>query len=208
MSGSLDSKVWVKGIGSDVSQQAGNQEICNRDDILRLLTVMLSKSMYCKANDLMSLDNPWAVEILAADPDLSYSLFCSLFNAILSYDPIGWASLPYKHVNDILTKLLFGDKQEELVINCIHTIVPLLDYQSHVTAPADGSLVAGSSSSSPPPYNAFRRYLKSITKAQDLQLILNGVVSLFRNPADVWLYADLGIQHILAGICKEAEHDF
>jgi hypothetical protein len=156
--------------------------------------------MFCPPSEVMNLDNRWATELTGhLDKKPVLALMCSLLNTILTYDPIGWANLPYKH-------LLFGDSGEMLVINCIRLLVPILDYRSNLLASnlSSESLnltdVSGASSSTDPTYNLFRSYIKKIQKPADLDFMLNGITTLFRNPIDVYL-----LKRLRAHICLDPQ---
>ncbi|KAL2916809.1 hypothetical protein HK105_203588 [Polyrhizophydium stewartii] len=141
--------IWQRGVGANVAIAPSKDESIRRTEVLRLLLTLLSRTLYVKPSSLIATDNPWARIIttrLGKKPVLA--LLCSLINTIVSYDPIGWAALPYNHASffaansmpsiisgaadssPLASQLLFGDITEALVTVCIQTLTVLLDYKS------------------------------------------------------------------------------
>ena len=116
--------IWFKGIGANTAPPSTRDEIYNRTDIMRLLLVLLSKTMYTVNGSKESRRNPWALAITCQlDKKTVLGMLCSFINTISEYDPIGWVALPYNH-------LLVGDALEPLVSICCQSLVCLLDFDS------------------------------------------------------------------------------
>ncbi|EGF83527.1 hypothetical protein BATDEDRAFT_85070 [Batrachochytrium dendrobatidis JAM81] len=116
--------IWLKGVGATDSLPTSRDEIIHRIEVLRLLFTMMSCTLYCKPNQLIENENKWTnVVISKLEKKHALCLLCSLLNTITTYDPIGWAALPYNY-------LFFGDVQEPFVSICTQTLTALLDYKS------------------------------------------------------------------------------
>eukprot|EP00842_Homolaphlyctis_polyrhiza_P004614 jgi/Hompol1/5153/HPOL_001125-RA len=153
---------------------------------------MLSRTLYCKPQKLLKFNNRWATILTTQlEKKAALALLCSLINTMATYDPVGWAALPYNH-------LLFGDINEPLVLACVQTLVALLDYRSWEPAATESSAkttrptedqiddlakstqrlhISGAS-------NDFRHYLSKLHRPSDFQVIAVGITRLLRNPLD------------------------
>lgn len=114
--------IWENGVGSTIPISSYKDNESNRTEVLRLLTVLLSKSMYIPPSQLLSKEDLWlryvAVKI---ERKVVLVMLCSLLNTICNYDPTGW--VPYNHVVN-------GGPREQLVSFCLTTLLILLDYRS------------------------------------------------------------------------------
>ncbi|KAJ8327168.1 hypothetical protein QVD99_004978 [Batrachochytrium dendrobatidis] len=192
--------IWLKGVGATDSLPTSRDEIIHRIEVLRLLFTMMSCTLYCKPNQLIENENKWTnVVISKLEKKHALCLLCSLLNTITTYDPIGWAALPYNY-------LFFGDVQEPFVSICTQTLTALLDYKSwessttkHARAESQNSTsgavsddqinTAVSSTSATNVKlagmsNDFRYYSGKIYKTEDFELISAGLARLLRNPLD------------------------
>ncbi|KAI7897730.1 high-temperature-induced dauer-formation protein-domain-containing protein [Cokeromyces recurvatus] len=97
----------------------------NRTEVLRLLVVLLSKSMYLSPSQLLTKEDLW-LKCVAANKQLERKailvMLCSFLNTVCNYDPIGW--VPYHHV------ISTGPNKEQLVTLCLTALLILLDYRS------------------------------------------------------------------------------
>lgn len=124
-----DSKVnyaiWENGVGSTIPISTYKDNEANRTEVLRLLAVLLSKSMYIPPQQLLSKEDLWlryvAVKI---ERKIVLVILCSLLNTICNYDPTGW--VPYNHVMVNAA----GPNKEQLVSFCLTNLLVLLDYRS------------------------------------------------------------------------------
>ncbi|KAJ3000495.1 cell wall biogenesis protein [Globomyces sp. JEL0801] len=173
--------IWNKGIGASTAPPASKDEIIRRTEVLRLLITLLSKTMYISSANVLTTDNLWMKEFtMNLEKKAILGMLCSFVNTIVTYDPIGWATLPYNH-------LLFGDLSEPLVGLCSQCLVALFDYRSNI--PSEGgsqvSLSAEPSTTvNPVGKNLFAFYFSKLHKKEDLDLLVNGLMRLIRNPID------------------------
>ncbi|KAL0097800.1 high-temperature-induced dauer-formation protein-domain-containing protein [Phycomyces blakesleeanus] len=115
--------IWEAGVGSSKEIGTYKDNEMNRTEVLRLLTVLLSKSMYISSSQLLSKEDLW-LRFVAAKTERKIVLvvLCSLMNTACKYDPIGWG-VPYNHV-------LIANPREKLVTMCLRVLLILLDYRS------------------------------------------------------------------------------
>lgn len=114
--------IWENGVGSAVPISTYKDNESNRTEVLRLLTVLLSKSMYVPPTQLLSNEDLW-LRYVAVNTERKVVLviLCSLMNTICNYDPTGW--VPYNHV-------VTSGPREQLVSFCLTNLLILLDYRS------------------------------------------------------------------------------
>ncbi|KAF9147351.1 hypothetical protein BG015_011030 [Linnemannia schmuckeri] len=114
--------IWETGIGSSKPIGTSKELDDNRTEILRLLLVLFSRSMYIPPTAITTTENRWIDTVVTgSDRQITLAILCSLVNSALKYNPSGWG-LPYNHV-------MFNDQRELLVMLCLQVIVVLLDYQ-------------------------------------------------------------------------------
>ncbi|KAG0309652.1 hypothetical protein BGZ97_013010 [Linnemannia gamsii] len=114
--------IWETGIGSSKPIGTSKELDDNRTEILRLLLVLFSRSMYIPPTAITTTENRWIDAVVTgSDRQITLAILCSLVNSALKYNPSGWG-LPYNHV-------MFNDQRELLVMLCLQVIVVLLDYQ-------------------------------------------------------------------------------
>ncbi|KAG0348842.1 hypothetical protein BG004_003989 [Podila humilis] len=116
--------IWETGIGSSKPLGTTKELDDNRAEILRLLLVLFSKSIYVPPVAISATENKW-IEALVTSNDRPATLatLCSLINSALKYNPSGWG-LPYNHV-------MFGDQRDLLVMLSLQVVIVLLDYQAN-----------------------------------------------------------------------------
>ncbi|KAF9432090.1 hypothetical protein BGZ76_011274 [Entomortierella beljakovae] len=110
------------GVGSSKPIGTSKELDNNRTDVLRLLLVLFSKSLYTPPTLITTTENRWIDSVISVpDRQVTLALLCSLINSSLKYNPAGFF-MPYNHV-------VFTDQREMLVLMCLQVIVILLDYQ-------------------------------------------------------------------------------
>ncbi|KAF9965260.1 hypothetical protein BGZ70_005158 [Mortierella alpina] len=197
------------GIGSSKAIGSTKELDDNRTEILRLLLVLFSRSMYIPPAAITTTENRWIEAVVTgSDRQATLATLCSLINSALKYNPSGWG-LPYNHV-------VFSDQKELLVMLSLQTIVVLLDYHvietpppqspclrridDYATAELDqGSITSASSSASSPAAttvasttspatagtemkNQFRYYLSRLHREQDFVFLTDGLYRILSNP--------------------------
>ncbi|KAF9902819.1 hypothetical protein EC991_004516 [Linnemannia zychae] len=203
--------IWETGIGSSKPIGTSKELDDNRTEILRLLLVLFSRSMYIPPTAITTTENRWInIVVTGSDRQITLAILCSLINSALKYNPSGWG-LPYNHV-------MFNDQRELLVMLCLQVIVVLLDYQVIEKAPTLSSCSAtgidiesgsddihdqGSSSASSSTAiasnsiitmqqtqrtlestqkNQFRFYLSRLHREQDFLFLTDGMYRILSNP--------------------------
>lgn len=174
----------------------------NRTEILRLLLVLFSRSMYVSPTAITTTENRWIDTVITgSDRQVTLAVLCSLINSALKYNPSGWG-LPYNHV-------MFSDQRELLVMLCLQVIVVLLDYhviekpyglsgvspggiridgQQDPTPPATAGATQTPASTVTPESankNHFRYYLSRLHREQDFLFLIDGMYRILSNPMAV-----------------------
>ena len=123
--------IWEQGIGaSSAPSSSADLDQC-RLEVLRLILVLLSRSMYYSPGD--SAENLYARFIVCSlDKNLVLAMLCSLLNVVISYNPASW--IPYNHV-------VWGDSREPLVHAAIHVLTALFDYNHQLDSLASNSML-------------------------------------------------------------------
>ncbi|CAI2180637.1 19593_t:CDS:10 [Funneliformis geosporum] len=114
---------WETGVGSTIPIGSSKENDYNKTETLRLLLVLISKSMYMSGATYIGKENKWIKYlVLKIDLKVILALLCSLLNTAVKYDPTGWG-VPYNHV-------VFADSREMLVTMCLQVLLVLLDYRA------------------------------------------------------------------------------
>ncbi len=80
-----------KGIGSSDAPYCSAEHLKCRMQTLKLLLVMMSKSMYTEPADLLKTANPWIHFIVTnLEKAAVLGILCSLLNSVIAYSPAGW----------------------------------------------------------------------------------------------------------------------
>ncbi|KAH8554602.1 high-temperature-induced dauer-formation protein-domain-containing protein [Umbelopsis sp. PMI_123] len=204
--------IWETGVGSSTPLGSSKEHDVNRYETLRLLVVLLSKSMYIAPSVVISEQDNWIHFVVAkSERRVVLALLCSLLNTAAKYNPLGWG-LPYNHV-------MFSDPREVLVVMCLRAVLVLLDYQSPgvdfgitpseldvrketerlsidiQSAPENKDNISVESESPATQYtktqtahqenaidNAFRYYLSKLHRPQDFQFLIDGMYRILSNP--------------------------
>ncbi|KAI7863832.1 high-temperature-induced dauer-formation protein-domain-containing protein [Spinellus fusiger] len=115
--------IWEAGVGSSTEMGVYKDNEVHRTEVLRLLTVLLSKSMYIPSSQLLSKEDLW-LRYVAVETERKTCLvmLCSLINTACKYDPTGWG-VPYNH-------MVLANPREKLVTMCLRVLLILFDYRS------------------------------------------------------------------------------
>ncbi|KAJ2673619.1 hypothetical protein GGI25_004604 [Coemansia spiralis] len=120
--------IWENGIGQNSSLGSSKEHISNRVEVLRLLLVLCSKTMYIPPARSVALPNR-ALNTVAYNSNkrMVLCLLCSLINTSLKDRAQGW-SIPYRNTTAI-------DPNDELSTYAIQTLFILLEYQTSAVKP-------------------------------------------------------------------------
>ncbi|KAG0232444.1 hypothetical protein BGW42_008162 [Actinomortierella wolfii] len=190
--------IWETGIGSSTPIGTSKEFEDNRIEVLRLLLVLFSRSMYITPALIPITENRWIETVVTStNRKATITVLCSLINSAMKYNPSGWG-LPYNHV------MFSNDQRELLVMLCLQVIIVLLNYQpidvvNQITSnagalrignPTSSSVDANtptSSTQSPPTpdligKNQFRYYLSRLHREQDFTFLMDGMYRILSNP--------------------------
>ncbi|KAL9549615.1 hypothetical protein MBANPS3_005114 [Mucor bainieri] len=208
----LNYAIWEHGVGSTIPISTYKDNEANRTEVLRLLAVLLSKSMYVPPAQLLSKEDLWLRYVaVKLERKIVLVILCSLMNTICNYDPTGW--VPYNHV-------VQGGPREQLVSFCLTNLLILLDYRSPQQAdlmrqhdqvasptsattdlPASLEVLTLENPNAIPKTsveleaftpadqlankheeNAFRHYMSKLHRDQDFKFLMDGIYRLLSNP--------------------------
>lgn len=204
--GTADSKInyviWETGVGSSTPIGSSRDNDMNRTEVLRLLTVLLSKSMYSTPSTVLSKPNRWLHYMVAkTERKIVLAFLCSMLNTSCKFNPMGWTAVPYNHI-------VYTDPKEQLVALCLRVLLVVLDYQS----PAAKQYLENNNNINNAPStstsqvakldvdvseepekkavvesmdNAFRYYLSKLHRAQDFQFLIDGIYRILSSPMQV-----------------------
>ncbi|KAG0232792.1 hypothetical protein BGW41_001726 [Actinomortierella wolfii] len=190
--------IWETGIGSSSPIGTSKEFEDNRIEVLRLLLVLFSRSMYITPALIPITENRWIETVVTStNRKATITVLCSLINSAMKYNPSGWG-LPYNHV------MFSNDQRELLVMLCLQVIIVLLNYQpidviSQITSnagalrignptssSADANTPTSSTQSPPTPdligKNQFRYYLSRLHREQDFTFLMDGMYRILSNP--------------------------
>ncbi|KAJ2371310.1 hypothetical protein H4S02_009604, partial [Coemansia sp. RSA 2611] len=119
--------IWENGIGQASSLGSSKDHVSNRVEVLRLVLVLASKTMYVSPAMAAAAPNR-ALHAIAYNSNkrMVLSLLCSLLNTSLKDRTQGWA-IPYRNTTTM-------DPSDVLSLQAMQTLFVLLEYQ----APASG----------------------------------------------------------------------
>ncbi|ETI30919.1 hypothetical protein F441_21932 [Phytophthora nicotianae CJ01A1] len=194
-SGSLvfPSLLWHSGVGyPDASVVNSSNYDRNRKEVLALLLTCFSGILYQTAETCSQWKDRFLEVATAPDCPFAPTLFYSLLNIVVSYDPVGWG-VPY-------AGSIVSDDRELLVDLSLQVLLVLLDFgqttQTNVVATSKpqqgGSTPAAkrrsssvTSRSSNPVFdgvpNVYRNLLSALQRPEDFQLIFSGLSRLLNN---------------------------
>jgi hypothetical protein len=202
-----DSKVnyviWETGVGSSTPIGSSRDNDMNRTEVLRLLTVLLSKSMYRSPSHILVKKDRWLEYMVSrTERKVVLAFLCSMINTSCKFNPMGWTAVPYNHI-------VFTDPREQLVALCLRVLLVVLDYRSPTVKQYES--IAGSAEQAhggenslvaridaiqiddhqQPQHhaetmeNAFRYYLSKLHRAQDFQFLIDGIYRILSTPMQV-----------------------
>jgi hypothetical protein len=194
-SGSLvfPSLLWHSGVGyPDASVVNSSSYDKNRKEVLALLLTCFSSILYQTAETCSQWKDRFLEVATGTDCPFAPTLFYSLLNIVVSYDPVGWG-VPY-------AGSIVSDDRELLVDLSLQVLLVLLDFgqtvETNITAtlkPHPGSQTPAAkrrsssvtSRSSNPVFdgvaNVYRNLLSSLQRPEDFQLIFTGLSRLLNN---------------------------
>ncbi|KAF9421945.1 hypothetical protein BGZ94_008699 [Podila epigama] len=182
--------IWETGVGSSKPIGTTKELDSNRTEILRLLLVLFSRSMYMSPATITTTENRWIDAVVTStERQATLATLCSLINSALKYNPSGWG-LPYNHV-------MFSDQRELLVMLSLQVVIVLLDYQVIERPLGISNDLTGSQNSTssltqpsiqrtlshePGIKNQFRHYLSRLHREQDFLFLTDGLYRILSNP--------------------------
>ncbi|KAG3100633.1 hypothetical protein PI124_g10429 [Phytophthora idaei] len=194
-SGSLvfPSLLWHSGVGyPDASVVNSSNYDRNRKEVLALLLTCFSGILYQTAETCSQWKDRFLEVATAPDCPFAPTLFYSLLNIVVSYDPVGWG-VPY-------AGSIVSDDRELLVDLSLQVLLVLLDFgqttETNVAAtskPQPGSPTPAAkrrsssvtSRTSNPVFdgvpNVYRTLLSALQRPEDFQLIFTGLSRLLNN---------------------------
>ncbi|KAF1774579.1 Hid-1/Ecm30 [Phytophthora cactorum] len=194
-SGSLvfPSLLWHSGVGyPDASVVNSSNYDRNRKEVLALLLTCFSGILYQTAETCSQWKDRFLEVATAPDCPFAPTLFYSLLNIVVSYDPVGWG-VPY-------AGSIVSDDRELLVDLSLQVLLVLLDFgqttETNVAAtskPQPGSSTPAAkrrsssvtSRTSNPVFdgvpNVYRTLLSALQRPEDFQLIFTGLSRLLNN---------------------------
>ncbi|VDL94917.1 unnamed protein product [Schistocephalus solidus] len=132
--------IWESGVGFAQSHPPNFQHDSNRTEILRLLLVCFSETMYLDQSQARTTTNRWISFFTGPDNRHVLPLFTSLLNILCAYNPVS-SSLPYNH-------LVFTDSREPLVevalqvcLNSSSSVNLFVNYMSRIHRDEDFSFI-------------------------------------------------------------------
>ncbi|ORX56760.1 hypothetical protein DM01DRAFT_1334323 [Hesseltinella vesiculosa] len=178
--------IWETGIGSSAPIGSFRDNESNRVEILRLLLVLLSKSMYIPTSQFLSkqADDRWLHNLaFNSEKKVVMCLLCSLLNTSCNYNPLAWGGTSASTV--------FSDTREQLVTLSARVLCLALDayspaslqYLTESEIETDACHVDNSDSTQSiikewecaAQGNLFLYYTSKIHRAQDFQFLIDGI---------------------------------
>ncbi|KAI8350341.1 high-temperature-induced dauer-formation protein-domain-containing protein [Choanephora cucurbitarum] len=168
--------IWETGVGSSTPIGSSRDNDLNRTEVLRLLTVLLSKSIYVTPAHLTTQEDRWLHYMVSkTERKVVLAFLCSMINTACKFNPMGWTAVPYNHI-------VFSDPREHLVTLCLRGLLIVLDYrptienEEHQQHEDEGKTQESVSE------NAFRYYLSKLHRAQDFQFSIDGIYRILSSP--------------------------
>ncbi|KAJ2854762.1 hypothetical protein J3B02_002515 [Coemansia erecta] len=200
--------IWENGIGQTSSLGSSKEHVANRVEVLRLLLVICSRTMYMPAGRSTVMPNR-ALHAIAYNSNkrMILCLLCSLINTSLRDRVQGWA-IPYRGAAAM-------DPNDELSLHAMQALFILLDYQAPASKAASNNEpvdVAGPLPSDPESdvntpsmvlvtgtntgaQNLFRVFISKLHRTQEFDYLFTNVMRLL----DEAMRANLSI---LASVTK------
>lgn len=179
----INYSIWEAGVGSSVDLPGTTRfHVSNRVEVLRLLLVLLSKSIYIPAHKQNSVVEP-ALKFAVQDLDRGIMLpfLCSLINTSITNarnSTSAWLGLPS-------VSGLVGGSNDEVRTNLVTMSLQILDVLLTYDAPLPGEADTVSLSTvgrplpGPGGRNVFRFYLSKLHRTADFDFIWSGLAKSF-----------------------------
>ncbi|KZS98946.1 hypothetical protein SISNIDRAFT_499612 [Sistotremastrum niveocremeum HHB9708] len=163
--------IWEHGVGSTTDPGTSQAIDINRAEVLRLLLVLLSRSIYLPPTSLLSVGAPCTAYLVQKTPRRHVlTLLCSLLNTAMNSAKPGFA-IPYNH---LVWKT--EDTRATLVGLSLQVLCVVLDYQSN----GSHDVEIGNGEKSPTAKtNAFRYFLAKLHRTADFDFIIDGLLGIF-----------------------------
>ena len=204
------------GSSTHIASTGDNDE--HRTEVLRLLLVLLSRSMYVPPAQILAKKDRWLHCVAGkTERKVVLALLCSLLNTACKFNPLNW-NIPYKYT------VFPSDTREQLIVTCLRSLLVILDYLSprevyierqrsrRTSVPeavpdiavlsiqdTDGhdehnTTQASSSETSQlglndPSDNMFVFYLSKLHREEDFQFLYEGIYRNLLSPMKVCLYS-------------------
>ncbi|GAC75517.1 proteins containing regions of low-complexity [Moesziomyces antarcticus T-34] len=180
----INYSIWEAGVGSSIDLPGTTRShVSNRVEVLRLLLVLLSKSIYIPPHQQSTLVDP-ALKFAVQDLDraIMLPLLCSLINTSITNarnSTSAWLGLP-----SVATGLVGGSNDEvrsSLVTLSLQILDVLLTYEPPLPGEADTLSLSTVGRPLPGPggRNVFRFYLSKLHRTADFDFIWNGLAKSF-----------------------------
>ncbi|EQC25901.1 hypothetical protein SDRG_16273 [Saprolegnia diclina VS20] len=158
------SLLWYSGVGfPDASATHAVLYDKNRKEVLKLLLTCFSGILYHTADSCDQSTDPFLAYATREGSAFSPTLFYSLLNVTLLYDPVGWG-VPY-------AGSIVADERETLVDISVQVLLVLLDFGKPAIE-SDGVVTCS---------NKYRELLSSVQREEDFDLIFYGLAKLLNN---------------------------
>ncbi|KAJ2810385.1 hypothetical protein H4S07_002698 [Coemansia furcata] len=178
--------IWENGIGQTSSLGSSKDHVSNRVEVLRLVLVLSSKTMYVPPAMAAAAPNR-ALHAVAYNSNkrMVLGLLCSLLNTSLKDRTQGWA-IPYRNTSTM-------DPNDTLSLQAMQTLFVLLEYQAPSSAGNDAAtespvadtetdnstpsmvLVTGTETG---PQNLFRVFTAKLHRTQEFDYLVGGIIRL------------------------------
>ncbi|KAJ2881701.1 hypothetical protein IWW38_005760, partial [Coemansia aciculifera] len=199
--------IWENGIGQTSSLGSSKDHVSNRIEVLRLVLVLASKTMYVPPAMAAAAPNR-ALHAMAYNSNkrMVLSLLCSLLNTSLKDRTQGWA-IPYRNTAAM-------EPNDALSLHAMQALFVLLEYQAPTSAGSDTSTVSPAANgdddadgSSTPSMvlvtgtetgaqNLFRVFTAKLHRTQEFDYLVGGIIRLLEEA----MRANLSI---LASVTKQ-----
>ncbi|KAL5624550.1 hypothetical protein BROUX41_004610 [Berkeleyomyces rouxiae] len=153
--------IWSTGVGCNTTNSTTKEFENNRCEILRLLIVLASQSLYMTPPTLTQRGvRTLSYMCTSTDKQAVLSVLCSLLNTTLQYNTTSWR-VPY---NNLVVK----DSKQALATHSLQLLLALLLYP----IPED----------CPTTKNMYRHFLGRVHRQQDFEFIVEGMTRILNQP--------------------------
>jgi hypothetical protein len=167
--------MWTGGVTfPPVPRSADPGHMANRIELLRLLVATCSQPLFCMPDAHNPPRSRFMDELTGGACPFAPTLFYSLLNEALAYDPVGWG-IPY-------ASAMVTDRDEPMCTAALQALILLLDYSPKVAAAAaassGGSEGTAADAAGLAQFNVFRMLLSSISDPSDVGRLLSAFARL------------------------------